>query len=204
MPYVDPLCRRLGVGTEFYPCVVSSDRPPIPAELRRAVLVEAGHRCAIPTCRQYPVDVDHIIDWAKVRRHEFDNLIALCPTCHARKTRGEIDTKSMKQYKINLGVLTSRYTDLELRLLRWLVDYAPGRGRPMLPDGMYWAVGDLLFDGMIELREDGWLLPSGRPDGPRPISFHEQQATERRAKYVSLTDKGRELVRRWFGAKPLD
>ncbi|WP_425484925.1 HNH endonuclease [Amycolatopsis anabasis] len=47
--------------------------------MRRAILVEAGHWCAIPTCRQYPVDVDHIVDWVKVRRHEFDNLIALCP-----------------------------------------------------------------------------------------------------------------------------
>ncbi|PKW15925.1 HNH endonuclease [Saccharopolyspora spinosa] len=181
-----------------------NDRPSIPAELRRAVLVEAGHRCAIPTCRQYPVDIDHIVDWAKVQRHDFDNLIALCPTCHARKTRGEIDIKSMKQYKINLGVLTSRYTDLELRLLRWLVDYMPGRGRPMLPDGMIWVVGDLLSDGLIELRDDGWLLPSGHPDGPGPNNFMKQVATDRNARYVSLTDKGRELVERWFGAKPLD
>ncbi|MFF3229124.1 HNH endonuclease [Nocardia suismassiliense] len=85
-----------------------SDRPPIPNELRRAVLVEAGHRCAIPTCRQYPVEVDHIVDWAKTRRHDFDNLIALCPTCHARKTKGEIDTLAMKQYKLNLGVSVNR------------------------------------------------------------------------------------------------
>jgi len=44
----------------------------------RAVLVEAGHRCAIPTCRQHPVDVDHIDDWATVKEHRFENLIALC------------------------------------------------------------------------------------------------------------------------------
>ncbi len=85
-----------------------SDRPHIPNELRRAVLVEAGHRCAIPTCRQYPVEVDHIVDWAKTRRHDFDNLIALCPTCHARKTKGEIDALAMKQYKLNLGVSVNR------------------------------------------------------------------------------------------------
>jgi hypothetical protein len=29
-------------------------RPAIPATVKRAVLVEAGHRCAIPTCRQAP------------------------------------------------------------------------------------------------------------------------------------------------------
>jgi hypothetical protein len=32
-------------------------RPPIPAELRRRILVEAGHRCAIPTCRHIEVDI---------------------------------------------------------------------------------------------------------------------------------------------------
>ncbi|MBF6087192.1 HNH endonuclease [Nocardia cyriacigeorgica] len=106
---------------------MSSTRPHFPSELRREVLVEAGHRCAIPTCRQYLVEVDHIVDWAKTRRHEFDNLIVLCPTCHARKKHGEIDILSVKQYKTNLGVMTRRYTDLELRLLRWLFDYAPGR-----------------------------------------------------------------------------
>ncbi|WHT20199.1 HNH endonuclease signature motif containing protein [Crossiella sp. CA-258035] len=183
------------------------DRPPIPAELRRAVLIEAGHRCAIPTCRQYPVEVDHIVDWAKVRCHEFDNLIALCPTCHARKTGGDIDAKSMKQYKINLGVLTGRYSDLELRLLRWLVDYVPGRNRPMLPDGMIWTVGDLLLDGMIQLGDDGRLLPSGYPDGTQQKgirTFNAERAAERNAKFVSLTEKGRELVDRWFGAKPID
>jgi hypothetical protein len=36
-------------------------RPPIPSELYRAVLIEAGHRCAIPTCRQIPIEIAHIM-----------------------------------------------------------------------------------------------------------------------------------------------
>ncbi len=36
----------------------------------------SAHRCAIPIGRQYPVGIDHIVDWAKVRRHKFENLIA--------------------------------------------------------------------------------------------------------------------------------
>lgn len=80
-------------------------RPHIPAELEREILVEAGHRCAIPTCRQIPVQIDHIRDWAKVREHRAENLIALCPNCHARKTRGEIDVKAMLRYKAQLKEL---------------------------------------------------------------------------------------------------
>ena len=63
-------------------------RPALSAELKRAVLVEAGHRCAVPTCRQHPVDIEHIDDWAQVKEHKFENLIALCPTCHRRKGSG--------------------------------------------------------------------------------------------------------------------
>jgi hypothetical protein len=51
-----------------------------------------------------PVEINHIEPWSKVKQHTFDNLIALCPTCHARYMRGEIDRESMQMYKLNLGV----------------------------------------------------------------------------------------------------
>jgi hypothetical protein len=81
---------------------VPANRPHIPSELERRVLVEAGHRCAIPTCRNTPVDLAHIEPWAKVREHRFENLITLCPTCHRRYDRGEIDRLSMLAYKEQL------------------------------------------------------------------------------------------------------
>ena len=36
-----------------------SDRPVIPLRLERAVKIEAGHRCAIPTCRHPKVEMAH-------------------------------------------------------------------------------------------------------------------------------------------------
>ena len=77
-------------------------RPRIPRELERRILVEAGHRCAIPTCRACLVEIAHIVPWSDVREHAYENLIALCPTCHARYDRGEIDRLSMRQYKTQL------------------------------------------------------------------------------------------------------
>lgn len=75
-------------------------RPNIPADLERAVLIEAGHRCAIHTCRsEAGIDVHHIVPWAKCKKHEFDNLIALCPNCHRRAHKGEIDAISLRNYK---------------------------------------------------------------------------------------------------------
>ena len=89
--------------------VMGAKRPKVPSELRRRVLIEAGHRCAIPTCRSTPVEIAHIVPWATVRKHEFKNLIALCPTCHTRfdDPHGPIDRKAMKQYKANLNHLLS-------------------------------------------------------------------------------------------------
>ncbi len=77
-------------------------RPNIPADLRRAVLVEAGHRCAIPQCRYPEVEVHHIVPWETCKAHEYENLISLCPNCHSRADRGEIDRLSLRLYKAKL------------------------------------------------------------------------------------------------------
>jgi len=77
-------------------------RSPIPAELKRRVLLEAGHRCAIHTCRHPDVDVHHIVPWSARQEHAFENLIALCPNCHRRAHQGQIDRKSLLLYKARL------------------------------------------------------------------------------------------------------
>ena len=96
---------------------MTEERPKVPADLKRAVLLEAGHRCAIPTCRHPTTEVAHIIPYFKIKKHEFHNLIALCPNCHTRFEKGEIDCESMKAYKQNLPVVSSRYNDMERRVL---------------------------------------------------------------------------------------
>lgn len=55
---------------------VSKPRPAIPRDVARAVKIEAGHRCAVPTCRQTSgLEVHHIVGYAKVKKHEIDNLM---------------------------------------------------------------------------------------------------------------------------------
>lgn len=78
------------------------DRPAIPAELKRAILVEAGHRCAIPRCGATELDVHHIVPWEVCKKHEYSNLIALCPVCHRRAHKEEIDRKALLLYKAAL------------------------------------------------------------------------------------------------------
>jgi hypothetical protein len=94
-------------------------RTNLPIELKRRVLVEAGHRCAIPTCRDTTTEIAHIVRYSKVKDHTFDNLIALCPNCHTRFDKGDIDAKSILIYKSNLSLtkpLSSTDSDFNITL----------------------------------------------------------------------------------------
>ncbi len=64
----------------------------------------------------------------------FDNLIALCPTCHTRYDKGEMDRLSMRQYKASLSVLNARYGDVEKKILEYFAD-TPGANAIQLPGG---------------------------------------------------------------------
>ncbi len=93
-------------------------RPTISPKLIEQVKIESGHRCAIPTCLKFPIDVHHIIPYSECLEHSFDNLITLCTECHARHHRTkEISLKALQTYKNNLGLLNHRYGDFERRLL---------------------------------------------------------------------------------------
>lgn len=108
------------------------DRPAIPAEIRRAVLVEAGHRCAIPTCKHPTVDVHHIVPWETRQSHDFDNLIALCPNCHSRADSGEIDRKALRLYKsrlsaaIGIDIEKARIVDDQVKTISEVQTGRPG------------------------------------------------------------------------------
>ncbi|WP_416962978.1 HNH endonuclease [Streptomyces sp. Agncl-13] len=192
---------------------MAQNRPDIPTALKRAVLVEAGHRCAIPTCRQTPVELAHITPWSKVNEHTFDNLIALCPTCHTRFDRGEMDRKSMLQYKQNLEVLNGRYTDVERQILKLYAREfssigrnspvalsmlnelfgAPGVGRTFAFEdmaihyGMMWLVSNLIDDGIVEVLVKEWEANDVAPrDG-----------------IIQLTPKGFNMIMRMVAAEPI-
>jgi HNH endonuclease len=80
--------------------------------------------------------------------HSFDNLIALCPNCHTRFDRGEIDRKSMLQYKANLALLNGRYGDLERPIL-YLFDQNPKLNVVRLPELLEILISYFLMDGLL-------------------------------------------------------
>jgi predicted restriction endonuclease len=77
-----------------------SDRENIPMAVRRAVLVEAGYRCAIPTCPHPTTEFAHIVPHAQTQDDSFENLIALCPNSHTRYDIGDrADRTAMRIFK---------------------------------------------------------------------------------------------------------
>jgi hypothetical protein len=154
-------------------------RPPIPENLRRKVLVEAGHRCAIPTCRFPTVEIAHIVPYSQVKKHEYENLIALCPNCHDRADKEEIDRKSLRIYKRILQRLTDRYERFELNVLNEL---RIGR-RVVIAGNMVLLIKNLIDDELVVLTSGG-VIAEGIP-----INAH-----------IHLTPKGNEFIKEWISA----
>jgi hypothetical protein len=158
------------------------DRPAIPRPLEREVLIESGHRCAVTTCRQSPVVIAHIIPWKIVKEHTFENLIALCPTCHARYDKGDIDRQSMIRYKANLAIIQNRYGDWERRVLSYFADN-PDKREIHFPIGFTIFLSYLIKDGLLE--QGPQVGPNVSGTFPRSDSYW-------------LTDKGVQFVSKWL------
>jgi hypothetical protein len=69
-----------------------------PVEVRRNLLVEAGHRCGI--CRLATIlQFHHMIEWGIVGHYDVAKMLAVCGACHDQCTAGVIDYKSQDKYK---------------------------------------------------------------------------------------------------------
>src|SRR5436190_1509240 len=129
--------------------------------------------------------------WENCLKHEFDNMICLCPNCHRLHHQDKIDRQDLYVYKRNLAKLTGRYCDFELRILTY---FAENGNIPCidLPVGLDILVLNLLKDGLLSRGGAKYIQSSPRPN---VVSY-----TPTAAQYV-LTPKGREYVQRWVSAK---
>ena len=154
-------------------------------------MIEAGYRCAIPTCRTTgPLQIDHIVEYAEVLGHDFSNMIVLCANCHGLKVKDanprKLDRKALKIIKHNLGLINRRYNDVERRILEHFAE-KPNAGYVLLPGTevlFAYLLKDDLIEGMPDLVVPGeqWVIDAGEV-------FFATRA-------YSLTDRGKEFVRR--------
>lgn len=80
-----------------------TNRPTIPAVIRREVEVEAGYTCSIKECNEHTyLEVHHIN--ANREDNKVDNLILLCDKHHKMAHANIIDRKSLYAFKKRLCV----------------------------------------------------------------------------------------------------
>jgi hypothetical protein len=85
-------------------------RKKVPMEVALRVLTEAGYRCAVPTCRNIlAIDLHHMVEVSEGGGNVPENLLALCPTCHALFHRGVIARDSIYAWKIMLVSLSNAF-----------------------------------------------------------------------------------------------
>lgn len=159
------------------------NRPSIPADLERRVLLEAGHRCAIPTCRHIEVDIHHIIPYEQCKKHEYENLIALCPNCHRRADHGEIDRKSLRAYKANLRFAHDKFSNFEVDMLFRL--HKNPEGWSELPHFLLLLINRIIEIGYVDIRQ---ITPPKIYEGLHSIS---EIIDDYR---ITITPKGKEYI----------
>lgn len=69
-----------------------------PASLsRRAVLVRDGHRCQY--CGDRAESIDHVVPRSRGGHHAWENVVAACRLCNARKRDQLLDETSMRLHR---------------------------------------------------------------------------------------------------------
>lgn len=188
---------------------MAAKRKKIPDALRQVVLMEAGYKCANPTCRHIlTLELHHII-WVKDGgENTQDNLLALCPNCHSLHTQGYIPSDAIIAWKsllVSLNNPNRATVDLLLVLYEEekRIDFEAELEQSEPPfrftgDGLT-SLSGLITAGLVEISKR--FTGSSWYGGGMP-SFE-----------VKLTDSGRKLVKAWrdgssqgvadaLGAKP--
>lgn len=154
-------------------------RRPIPQAIRREVLTEAGYRCAVPTCHTIlAIDLHHLDMVADGGKNTADNLIALCPTCHALLHRGVIPAEAIRVWK---GMLVS----LNRAFDREAIDNLLFLSLPEIPR-TFSADGVLKFTNLIATGLAKSTTSRMQTD-PTYVHYYA----------VQLTEKGKMVVEAW-------
>ena len=154
------------------------ERDNLPLNTRLIVLTEGGYRCAVPTCRNIlALDMHHIWEVSAGGGDDPENLIALCPTCHALYHRGTIQPDAIYTYKSMLVAITRAF-DLEaIDRLLFLESFEE----------------DFLIvsgDGLLHF---GRLIAAGLASAELKSNNNWQVVTYA----VNISAKGRQLVEAW-------
>jgi len=172
-------------------------RKAIPAEIRRAVLLEAGYSCANPTCH-VPLLHAHHIDYVQNGGGDTeDNLIPLCPNCHSMVHNNVIPTEAVKTWKTMLVAANHAWTKETLNNLLFL-DTELAESLYLTGDGVV-RFSDLIVSSLAEAEHVAWVGDTSMVFTCTiniPMATPASEMTKLAYK-VKLTTKGKALVDAW-------
>jgi hypothetical protein len=85
-------------------------RRTLPIDVRRLVLHESGYKCGNPACHSIlTLDIHHLERVTEDGSDTPENLLPLCPNCHALHHKGEIPVQSVRAWKMLLLTINEAY-----------------------------------------------------------------------------------------------
>ena len=174
---------------------MASKRVKVPPDVQLAVLVEAGYRSAVPTCRTIlAIDLHHMEQVSEGGGNDLANLIALCPTCHALFHRGIISRDAIYAYKGMLVALNHAFDEATIDGLLFLYGLQPVMRTARVEDFVLPRRGLLVSgDGVLRFSR---LIGSGLATFELVLFVGPTTSYK-----VELTPKGRMLVEAWMEGK---
>jgi len=145
---------------------MTSKRKRLPKEIKDRLLVDAMHRCCLCPQHEDVTDIHHIVPISEDGPNTEDNLMVVCPTCHAKihRIRGRYTPEQLRMYKERWVSLCAKGLTLEERLAE-----EPGINlfiKPILQRGKSGKQGKAypylkaLLDGLIEAAPNWMKAPA--------------------------------------------
>ncbi len=174
-----------------------SPRKAIPEATKRAVLLEAGYSCSNPTCH-VPLLHTHHIEYVQNGGGDVeDNLIALCPNCHAMVHNKTIPLEAVQTWKTMLVAANHAWTKETLNNLLFL-DTSLAESLYLTGDGVV-RFSDLIVSGLAEAEHVSCVGDTSYVFTIKsnfPVAIPASEMTKLAYK-MKLTNRGRALVNAW-------
>ncbi|MDD4239586.1 MAG: HNH endonuclease signature motif containing protein [Desulfotomaculaceae bacterium] len=169
----------------------------MPTATRRAVLLEAGYSCSNPTCHVPLLHAHHIDYVQNGGGNGEDNLIALCPNCHAMVHNKTIPVYAVRTWKTMLIAANHAWTKETLNNLLFL-DTDLAESLYLTGDGVV-RFSDLIVSGLAEAEHVSWVGDAScvfTVELSCPTAFPASEMTKSAYK-MKLTARGKALVQAW-------
>ena len=110
-------------------------RKTIPKDVRNKVLVDAMHRCCLCPAHEDIIDLHHIVPISEDGPNTEENLMAVCPTCHAKihRLRKRYSVEQLRMYKERWGKLCALGLPLDARIALRITPHPPTPNPRFLP-----------------------------------------------------------------------